>query len=343
MKLSANDVRRFLSSPGEDKRAALIFGPDRGLVSERAAALAAAVSETANDPFSSVDLSAKTVAADPVRLADEVCALSLMPGRRVVRLRDATDGLTEAIKRALAQEACAAFLIVDAGDLARGSSLRRYFETAKETAAIGCYADDAATLAGVVRDTVAGAGKSIDADAEALLVGGLGADRAMTRMELEKLLLYCADTPKIRLEDVRAVLGASRTDSLGDAALAVFDGDIKRAEAAVERLFAAGAQPVSILRAVASHTMRLHFAKARMESGQTAKDAMNQLKPKVFFRDVPAFQRQLRAWSEANLATALQLLTEAEIECKSTGAPAAAICTRTLLRIAQAAGRQASS
>lgn len=340
MKLSASDVRRFLSSPGEDVRAVLVYGQDRGLVSERASALAAAVNEAAADPFSSVDLAAKTVAADPARLADEVRALSLMPGRRVVRLRDATDGLTEAIKRAVAQDAFAAFLIVDAGELAKGSSLRRYFESAKDAAAIGCYPDDASTLASVVRDTVATAGKGIEPDAEALLVGRLGADRAMTRMELEKLVLYCGDAPTIRVEDVRAVLGGSQTDTLGTTVTAVFNGDLAAAENALEGLFASGTQPVSILRAAASHAMRLHLTKACMEAGQSAKDAMNKLRPPVFFRDAPAFQRQLRTWTESHLATALHLLIEAEIDCKSTGAPAAAICARALLRIAQAAGRQ---
>ena len=54
------------------------------------------------DPFRVADLSAATLAADPARLADEAAQISLMGGRRVVRVRDAGDALAPLFGRFLA-------------------------------------------------------------------------------------------------------------------------------------------------------------------------------------------------------------------------------------------------
>ncbi|MHA1538747.1 MAG: DNA polymerase III subunit delta, partial [Alphaproteobacteria bacterium] len=60
----------------------------------------------------------------------------------------------------------------------------------------------------------------------------------------------------------------------------------------------------------------------------------------VFFKLTERFSAQLRLWRQADLAPALERLIEAEIRCKSTGAPTEAICSRALMTIANAANRR---
>ncbi|MEE9251632.1 MAG: DNA polymerase III subunit delta, partial [Alphaproteobacteria bacterium] len=58
-----------------------------------------------------------------------------------------------------------------------------------------------------------------------------------------------------------------------------------------------------------------------------------------FFKTEPRFRAQLKIWPLERIGTALELLMRAELECKTTGMPAAAICARALMRIAQSARR----
>ncbi|MEQ9444632.1 MAG: DNA polymerase III subunit delta, partial [Rhodospirillaceae bacterium] len=83
----------FARSPDTKVQAILVYGPDSGLVTERARALVNSVLKGDNDPFRLADLDATILKSDPARLADEVAALSLTGGRRVVKVRDATDVL----------------------------------------------------------------------------------------------------------------------------------------------------------------------------------------------------------------------------------------------------------
>ena len=89
MKLAPARVAAFLRRPDPAIRAILLYGPDAGLVRERADVLARSVCADLADPFRIADLNGAVLAADPARLADEAAQLSLIGGRRVVRVRAA--------------------------------------------------------------------------------------------------------------------------------------------------------------------------------------------------------------------------------------------------------------
>src|SRR5260370_42250278 len=89
MKLSAARVAAFLQRPNREIRAVLLYGPDAGLVSERADAVARTICPDLKDPFRVADLSGSAVVTDPARLPDEAAQMSLIGGRRVVPARDA--------------------------------------------------------------------------------------------------------------------------------------------------------------------------------------------------------------------------------------------------------------
>ena len=107
MKLAAARVAAFLRRPDPEIRAVLFYGPDAGLVRERADAVARTVCPDLRDPFRVAELTAAALAADPARLADEAAQISLMGGRRVVRVREAGDALAPLCGRFLAN-ACRA-------------------------------------------------------------------------------------------------------------------------------------------------------------------------------------------------------------------------------------------
>ena len=93
MKLASSRISAFLQRPDPEIRTVLVYGPDDGLVRERAGLLARSVCPDLKDPFRVAELAGATLAADPARLADEAAQLSLIGGRRVVRVRGATDAL----------------------------------------------------------------------------------------------------------------------------------------------------------------------------------------------------------------------------------------------------------
>jgi DNA polymerase-3 subunit delta len=331
MKIDARRVGAFLQDPGAC-RVVLLYGEDEGLIRERAAALIRTVIGGADDPFRFTDLDRDGIP----NLPGEAAALSLTGGRRVIRVRDAGDTATGAVKAVLDGRG-EALVVIEAPGLASRSRLRATVEAAPLGAAIGCYAEEGRALEATVRDGLKSLGVSIDPDAVDWLAGQLGADRASTRQEIEKLALFAGNGGHVDIETARLCVGDLAGLSLDDALFAATEGDVATADRALELAIAEGATPVGILRAGLMHLQRLHRVRSSMPPGTSAADAAKGARPPVFFRRLPAFTRALGRWSQDGLAAAMSGVSDAERACKRTGAPAEIIARNAVLTLARRA------
>ena len=336
MKLDARRVAGFLKDPGTC-RVVLLYGDDSGLIRERGSELTRAVGGSLDDPFRVATLERD----GHVRLAEEASALALTGGRRVVRVRDVTDAVLGAVTAHLAG-ASDALVVLEGPELPARSKLRTLLEASPQGAAIGCYPEDGRALAGTIRDALAELGVAITSEASDVLIGLLGADRAQTRGEVEKLALYCGRGGTVDVDAVAACVGDGSAMSMDEALFAATSGDVARADRALRVAMAEGMAPVGVLRSAMMHLQRLHRARLLMQSqGLSAADAAGAARPPVFFKRAPAFTRALGLWSVMALEDALAHLFNAEAACKRTGAPDVAICQGALLRVASRAAAQA--
>jgi DNA polymerase-3 subunit delta len=257
-------------------------------------------------------------------------------GRRLIRLREAGDALGTLFQRFFkAKVPGDGFVLVESGDLSARSPLRRAFEAASDAVTIACYADNARDLHALVREIMGGRRIRVDDEAAEYLVNHLGGDRGLSRRELEKLALYAGDGGAVALADAQASVGDTAAMDLDDAVLAAADGNIAMLERALDRLFAEGESPVTVLRAAQRHVTRLHLAGVRVEEGASDDEALRALRPPVFFKTADRIKAQLRLWPARRARAALSLLFDAEINVKRTGPPPDAICRDALLRIAR--------
>jgi len=341
VKLPAGRVDGFLRRPDPNIRAVLLYGPDAGLVRERANALGHTASPDLHDPFRVADLTGAALSTDPARLHDEAAQISLMGGgQRLVRVRDIGDGQSTLFSRFLADPPGGALVVAEAADLPARSTLRRAFEDAASAVAIGCYPDGARDLAEVVRETLAVHRVTASRDATDFLVGHLGSDRLVTRAELEKLTLYAGDGGRIELADAQLSVADSAALSLDDAVFAAAEGNTDALDRSLRRVFEEGESPVTVIRAVLRHLQRLHGLSLRVAAGEPADTVLRGARPPIFFKQQDNFRRQLSFWSEPPLRRQLDALVTAEAQLKTTGMPAETICRAVLFAIAAAAKPQ---
>jgi DNA polymerase III subunit delta len=339
VKLPAGRVDAFLRRPDAEIRAVLLYGPDAGLVRERADQVGRTVVPDLQDAFRVADLTGPVLTSDPARLNDEAAQISLMGGRRLVRVRDATDAHSTIFARFLAESAGDALVVVEAGEIAGRGALRRTFEEAPCGVAIGCYPDGVRELAEVVRQTLAAHRIAVSRDAVDFLVSHLGGDRLLTRAELEKLALYAGDGATVNLDDARHSVADSAGLSLDDAILAAAEGKTAALDRALSRVFQEGESPVTVVRATLRHLQRLHTLAARAARGEAIDAVLRGARPPIFFKQQDSFRRQLDLWREPALRRQLAQLSDAEAQLKATGVPAETLCRATLLAVAQAAQR----
>jgi len=343
--VKAHEVDRYLSRIDSDHRVFLIYGPDRGLVSERAQKIAAASGADLKDPFSTIKIDAEDAASDPQRISDEAHTVSMFGGDRVVWIRGSTQkNLANALQPVLDLPPSDALVIVEAGDLKKSSPLRTRIEKSSSSIALPCYQDQHRAIQTIIDEEVKLAHLSIEPDAHRLLISLLGDDRMASRAEVQKLCLYAsgADT----------IISAHVTDIVGDASALALDtvvdsaclGDIGRMEHTLKRLIARGTAVFQVINTTQRHFQMLHLARATMEArGQPASSVINGLRPPAPFQRKDAITRALNIWKTPALARMLERLDKVSLESRKNSGLAVSLTTTTLLAIALEAKRQQRS
>lgn len=339
MKIEPRNVESFLRKPDPKIRGVVIHGNDDGLIAERAIALAKMVCDDLKDPFRVVDIAGDVLKGDPARLADEFGAMSLMGGRRVIRVRPAGEESAAALENLVAATAGDALVVIEAGNLSPKSTLRALAETESCLAALPCYMDNEGALESLVESAARAQGLAVEPDALQWIVDRLGGDRGQTRSEIDKLLLYKQGdgTRAVTMEDALAVLGDTSAIGIDDVVGATFNGNFVELDRALDRVFAEGGHPVQLVRALQRHADQLHLVAGFKAAGLPTEVAIGKARglPR-FGPQRQRFERHLNSWSVKVLGNALNAILDAELECKSTGLPDETIARRLCQRLAQA-------
>lgn len=331
MKIGAREVKAFLGAPDKNCAAALFYGPDTGLGRERAQDIIKQVLGEKHDPMSVLDVNESRLLQDPAMLADELSAVSLLADKRVILVRDAGDKFTKIVEGASDLLRADVYLIVLADELGSRSSLRAWFEKAANAAAVACYHDEARDIGEIIRETFSKAGIQTSGEVVQYLVSQLGNDRYVTRQELEKIMLYVGEENHLSMEAARQLTETNRDTEMDDAINALADRNLAGLDRALTGLMNEGVAPVAYLRSLSRYFQRLYAIKlqARFSSVDAVIDS---LRPPVFWKQKPLLTKHARAWDVDSIAKALQLITSAELACKTSDLPVFAASERQLFK-----------
>ena len=262
--VKAADVDRFLARPDPAQPIVLIYGPDAGLVRERADALVRASVDDPADPFSLVRLEGEDLTANPARLVEEAHTVPLFGGRRAVLVKAGSRNIAPAVESAAAQPSADCRIIIEAGDLKKSSPLRAVCEKAKTAAA---------------------------------LLALIGGDRLASRNEVRKLALYGRGKERIELADVTAVVADASALALDGVLDSAFAGRTADTESEFGKARAGGSSPAAIISAAIRHVANLHKMRLAVDGGDSTEFAMKRGAPPIHFSREKLVGEALRSWS----------------------------------------------
>lgn len=333
----------FMKAPPADLAAVLFHGSDPGLVSERAATLAKNLAARENPPGEVLKLDETELDEDPARLETELQTRPMFSGRRIVRTIAGRRISTALLKPLLNAGPLEGLLIVEAGNLKADDSLRALFESQSHCFAVACYPDSAADIDTLISEVLSSFSLAIGGDARALLQSRLGADRALSRAEIEKLALFCLGRPSITLEDVEGLVGDAAGLALERVAEAVAEGRTKSAISDFGRALASGENAQVIIGVVQRYFLKLHRVRSDVDAGLRLDDALKSIRPPLFFKQKDVFARQVRSWSRGQLDQALRRISEAAKAARLTSSLEDVIAERLILALASMAAVSAAA
>lgn len=339
--IKASGVDAFLARPQPDIFAVLIYGPDAGLVAERAERLVTHVLDGSDDPFGLIRLEGDELAGDPGRLADEARTIALFGGKRAIRVRVGGRQIVTAVDALLAGPVPESLTVIEAGDLKKNAPLRTLCEKSARAATLPCYPDEAGGRERLIDEEMKLAGLVIAPDARALLSAHLSPDRLAAREEVKKLALYALGTGRVEADDVTAVIADAGEVGMDEAVDAAFTGRPADTVAALRALKIGGTPSSVVLAAALRHALALHRMRGDVDGGRTARSVVEGAGGAIHFRRRDSFERALSRWSSARLVAAVGRLGDAVATSRKQASVGEAASERALLAVAIEAARTA--
>ncbi|MDE1934354.1 DNA polymerase III subunit delta [Bradyrhizobium sp.] len=338
--LRGKEVDAYLARPDPARPIVLLYGPDAGLVRERAEGLLASAVDDPADPFSLVRLDGDELSAEPSRLVDEALTIPLFGGRRAIRVRAGSRSFASGIDALAETPLKDCRIVIEAGELRPESPLRKACERAKTAVAIACYADTERDLAKLIDDELKLSNLRLASDARAMLMGLLGGDRQASRNELRKLALYAHGKGEVTLDDVMAVVADASELKIDPIVDGAFAGNAAAVETEFAKAMVAGTYPGVIISAAQRQAAWLHKSAIAIAEGAPVSSVLDGGFPRLHFSRKANVETALRNFDVPRLTAIIDQLAAAALEMRKQAALAAVIAQRALLSIAVNARRR---
>lgn len=314
--LKAHQVDGQLRALDDRYTSFLFYGSDPGLVMERAANLAKRLTENIQPPGEIIRLDERDLSENPDRLTIEATTLPMFGGKNTVRL-SATGRLNPKLLEDLIAGPLESYLIIESGNLKPTSKLRKIFEKSPNSLALPCFEDSAKDIAHIVDETFASNNIEIAPDVRRHLITNLGGNRAQSRSEIEKLVLFAANNKTVTFDDIDEVIGDSSALGVDRVINAALDANSGEALTQLDRLLASGHTCSAILVMFTNHMVRLHKVRAGYEAGGRMEDCIRRLRPPPPFKQQQSFAAQCNQWRLLAIAKAISELQKTTIKTRS--------------------------
>lgn len=312
----------------------VIYGPDRGLVSERAQEIARVSGVALDDPFSVIKIDASDLSSQPGRILDEMQSMGLFGGDRLVWVKGAANekGLIEALSTLSVETPAGSTLIVEAGELKKGTGTRKIADASRAIASIACYADDQRALNALIDAELSPFGLKITPDARRMLLDSLGGDRIASRNEIRKLALYCLNKGGIEEQDVEDIIGDASAISTDDAVDAVLSGDRQGFLHAAEKIAHSKTPLFLVLQGCLRQFQMMDVMRAEMDAqGMSASQVIQTLGRGLHYKRKPVIERALKAWNAPQIAREMTRIQAAILQSRQRQTIEESVALHTLL------------
>jgi len=321
MKIAPFQIDNYIQKISQEKIAGcLVFGPEASVVNYRFDLIAKKIAPNLSDPFLVANISKERLSEDKGILADEFFSFSMLGGRKLILVKDVDIAAAAAIKILFESENFAQksenFILIQAGDLDKGSALRKACEDNPHFAAIACYEDDERAIKKFLQDELVKRQVKFSVQVLDLLLEKFGKNRQVILSELERILVFLGEEKDLNVELVEKLVlseaEVSANEFVMNFAAQKFDSALLQAE----KLFRDGFEAITLVRFLSNYLQKLYHAKLDIESNvcdfETAVKSQ-----RLFFKVEIEFRKHLKNLSLNFLIKNLRDLGDLEIKMKS--------------------------
>ena len=234
-------------------------------------------------------------------LSSEINNLSLFEKKKLIIIHEANDKILSQIEENSTKTDN--IVVVLSGILDKKSKLRDFFSTEKSCAIIACYNDNERSLIDFIKRELNDF-KNLDLNLIHLIINNSNSNRQVVKNELEKIKA-CFANKRIDPEKINSLLNYRENYDFSIVRDAALNGDKKKLNLEFSSLSINNENILVFFNYLSSRLLRLYETRIIEKRCKNLEQALELLKPKLFWKEKNAFVTQLDKWSLKKINIAL--------------------------------------
>ena len=248
-------------------------------------------------------------------LFSELNNLSLFEEKKVIFIENANDKIFKIIEKNL-ENTLNYQLFIFADILDKKSKLRNFYEKSKSYGSVPCYADNAITIQRIIQEQLRNYQGLSNLNLN-IILEACGNDRNKVFNEIDKITSFFEDK-KIKTESLSRLVNSPRIDDFNNLKDEVIKGNKHETNKLLNSTVIDQDRSVYYLSLINQRFYKL-MEILRIKKGNNFEDAVNNLKPPIFWKDKQNIIDQARVWNVNKIQIIFKELFDLEIIFKSNG------------------------
>jgi len=243
----------------------------------------------------------------------EILNISLFEEEKIFFINYANDKIMPIIEE-IEKKAAAEKVYLFSDILEKKSKLRNFFEKKNICIAVPCYADNEISIKKIILKNLKGF-EGLSAENINLIVDNCNLDRIKLNNELEKIFSYFTNK-KINNKELEKILDIRINDNFNLLKDAALNGNKIETNKLLSDTIIDADKNVFYL-ALINQRLNKIAETAQLSKTTNLEDAINRIKPPIFWKDKPSFKEQVNKWNIDKIKLILKKTYDLEVKIKS--------------------------
>tara|TARA_B100000886_G_scaffold236822_1_gene165879 strand:+ start:9111 stop:10088 length:978 start_codon:yes stop_codon:yes gene_type:complete len=249
-------------------------------------------------------------------ILNEILTKSLFENEKVIIVSRTDDKIYRYIEEILDKNLKDIKIIFKSDILEKKSKLRNLFEKNNSLVAIPVYPDDAKSLSLLVIEFINKNNIKLSRESINLLVDRSQGDRAILKLELEKILNYSLTNKKIDILNIKNLTNLSENYSVNELADNYLAKNNKIVAKILNENNYSDEDCILIIRTLLGKSKRLMNIIERYNETKNLNEVISNIKPPIFWKDKDIVKKQANSWKIKDLKNKIYNINEVEAMVK---------------------------
>ena len=248
-------------------------------------------------------------------LNEQINNVSLFNENKVIFINEISDKLKSKVFEIIDNNFNKVKVFLFAQNLEKKSEIRSLFEKNKKLGIVPCYQDNHRTLSEYIQKRL-GDFKGLSQEIKNVLIDNSGFDRKIVSQEIEKIKSLFLDK-KIDQEKLEKLINNAYNLDFDNLRDSCFEGNKEGLNKNLSNVILQNESSFLYLNNLNTRIQKLLELQKQYQIDKNTEKALDNLTPKVFWKDKPAILRQFSKWNLIKLEEAKRKIIDAEIKMKT--------------------------